>query len=108
MGYNTTVIILNDHLSDIRSDLEFGQKLAHAIQESFVESPVDMSVAKVITSQHADYETVIVMHGNTGKVLSPYANNPLRVENKDAERILTNLAEMYGYKLVKKSKRVAR
>ena len=33
MGYNTTVVILNDALGQIAKDPKFGEKLARAIME---------------------------------------------------------------------------
>lgn len=35
MGYNTTVVVLNDALDAIRDDPEFGKKLYHAILASY-------------------------------------------------------------------------
>jgi hypothetical protein len=102
MGFNTAVVILNDHLSSIRDDKEFGRKLHDACLRVWEGAPVDIGVGTVITSQHADCHTVVVMHGNTGRTLNPHASESRRVGAEDAEHVLQSLAEMYGYKLVKK------
>jgi len=80
MGFNTTVVILNDSLGDIESDLEFGRRLASAIQQvNRHNSPVDVAAhgkrsiscnaARVIETHHADYDVFVRVGGNTGTVI---------------------------------------
>lgn len=75
MGYNTTVVILNDALGQIAKDPKFGEKLARAIMEVRRDKPVDVSAgnhcnaALVVETHHAD-ETVFVAVGrNYGEAL---------------------------------------
>jgi len=78
MGYNTTVVILNDALSDIASDPEFGRRLADAINGLRAGTPenvaahgkhgIHCNAAIVIESHHADYDVTVVVGGNRGRV----------------------------------------
>lgn len=79
MGFNTTVVILNDALSEIREDAEFGRKLADAIQNMRPNSaPINVSAnglrighcnaAQVIETHHADHDVTVIVGANTGRV----------------------------------------
>ena len=75
MGYNTTVVVLNDALDQIRDDPEFGQKLYDAILRVQRGKPVDVSAgyhcnaATVIETHHADYKVLVEVGGNYGRVV---------------------------------------
>jgi len=82
MGYNTTVVVLNDALDVIASDPGFGKRLAQAIMAvSRRSTPVDVAAhgdksihcnaATVIESHHADYDVLVKVGGNRGKVVDP-------------------------------------
>lgn len=77
MGFNTTVLILNDCLHEIAEDKEFGKKLACAIMQITNRESIDVSAgccgnaAKVIETHHADYDVYIKVGGNCGEVISP-------------------------------------
>ncbi len=69
MGFNTTVVILNDSLHDIEHDPDFGKNLAQAIyflssnNEPFhVSSNGSSNAAIVIETHHADYTTLIAVY----------------------------------------------
>ena len=78
MGYNTTVVILNDALSEIATDPEFGRRLADAIKRLRAGDPeivaaygkhsIHGNAAIVIESHHADYDVTVVVGGNRGRV----------------------------------------
>lgn len=79
MGFNTTVVVLNDALSMIENDPEFGQRLARAITELRHGQSIDVpafsskggvhcNAAKVIETHHADYEVLIKVGRNTGRI----------------------------------------
>lgn len=73
MGFNATVIVLNDRLDEIERDPEFGKKLADAIRR-FDRSrqdrmPYVTGQTQVIEAAHADTLQVVAVGGNTGRVI---------------------------------------
>lgn len=104
MGYNSTLVILNDALNAIESDEEFGKKVADAIRKvSCYGKPVDINskghcnAASVIETHHADQMKVIAVGGNYAQDLG-YAGN----WQSNPEAILKDLANRLGYTLRKK------
>lgn len=80
MGFNTTVVVLNDALGEIRNDPEFGRRLADAIAHVQRGKPVDVpahsikggihcNAAVVIETHHADYMVTVRVGGNYGEVV---------------------------------------
>jgi len=92
MGYNTTVVVMNDALSFIEKDPEFDKNLARAIMEAQRGKPVDVAArhangihcnaATVIESHHASHDEWVKVGGNTGSVI-PWED---RFEAEDAIR----------------------
>lgn len=92
MGFNTTVVVLNDALDEIERDPKFGKNLVQAILEcGCTGKPVNVSsmnhgnAAKVIESHHADYDVLIKVGGNRGEVIRP---NESMEDLKERIRIL--------------------
>jgi hypothetical protein len=104
MGFNTAVIILNDHLGYIRDDAEFGRKVYDACTEMWISRRVDRNSFKVVAVAHSGDGAVIFMRGNTGWELDGYAKDG-RCPDDEAVEALTRAADSYGYELVKKGKR---
>jgi hypothetical protein len=79
VGYNTTVIVMNDFLDDIAKDPEFGKKLAEAIEQhdkyrggsgqSDVSAGGCVNAASVVETHHADFIVTVEVGGNTAKVI---------------------------------------
>ena len=72
MGYNSTILVLNDRLHEIEGDPEFGKKVANAIRSHHVRNdrqPYITGQTTVIDVQHADTMQVIAVGGNTGRVI---------------------------------------
>lgn len=75
MGYNTTVVILNDALEDIAKDPHFGANLARAIRAvSFAPiGPIEvqagsfMNAAIVVESHHSSEVRLVSVGHNTGE-----------------------------------------
>jgi hypothetical protein len=107
MGYNTTVIVNNDALNEIRDDKNFGEKVYNAAlgitnerKPIGVDSGCHCSAATVIETHHADRIKLIAVGGN-------YATDLGDVGNYSAtpEAMLKSFAESLGYRVVKKSKK---
>ncbi len=72
MGFNTTVIVLNDALEGIENDISFGRKLAAAIRSFGNAQPerVDVSAgsfvnaASVIETHHSSQTAIVAVGGN--------------------------------------------
>jgi hypothetical protein len=108
MGFNTTVVILNDALLDIEDDPDFGKKMARAINQVSWGAPVSVSAgghvgaARVIETHHADCHTLIAVGWNDGKQIG-------HVWTKDGdpkpEVVLREMARDLGYVVYKKKKK---
>lgn len=74
MGYNTTVILLNDHLSEIEDHPEyFARRLLEAIHRNWTTGQKeDFTCGLVITQDHADTVAIIAVGGNYGTVLRKF------------------------------------
>lgn len=82
MGYNTTVVVMNDSLSSIEEDPEFGKRLVHAILEVQRGKPVDVAAhgkrmvccnaATVIETHHADHFVTVKVGMNYGEIVPPH------------------------------------
>lgn len=103
MGYNTTLIVLNDALHEIENDKDFGMKVAQATRKVSLGKEVDISsgyhcnAATVIETHHADGIKLIAVGGNCGQDLGyvgGYRSNP--------EDMLRSLADSMGFKVSKK------
>ena len=78
MGNQTTIIIRNDAIGDIRANpAEFVKNLFEAMNATFYESKgVDVpcgshaNVARVIECHHSDSTTIIASGGSTGELLA--------------------------------------
>lgn len=114
MGYNTTVIVMNDGLSAIESDPEFTKRLAKAIREIHhlqhelgsrgidVEAMGHVNAATVIETHHADQMQPVLIGGNTAHVIG---DTYIRWSSDHMEEdLLRALATKHGYDLHKKPK----
>ena len=112
MGFNTTVVVLNDALPYIEEDPEFGKKLARAISEASLGHKVDVrasngmvshgNAAQVIETHHADGTAVVAVGGNMGVKLGSAFVGYSDDYNVD---VLRALADQMGYRISKKPER---
>lgn len=105
MGYNSVVVILNDHLSEIENDPEFGKKLCAAIRRfpirnfAGVVMPYITGQTEVIGVEHADVLQIVAVGGNTGRTIgSTYL---MRDDDQIIKRL--NRARLSRAKLVRES-----
>lgn len=110
MGYNTTLVVYNDALGAIESDINFGEKVAKAVRKLSVNNgeTVDISAgnhanaAMAVESHHADNTSVITVGGNLGiKHLEMFGW--LHHEKDMQEKLLRQWADNLGFDLVKKT-----
>lgn len=113
MGWNTTVVVLNDALDQIEKDPHFGANLARAVRHMPVarhhgESRVDVAAgnhcnaACVVESHHADSTVLVSVGGNLGiEQASTYGWN--HHEPAGQERLLRAWADKLGFELVRKT-----
>src|SRR5439155_25660805 len=71
MGFNTTVVVLNDALHHIRDDKDFGMKLYNAVTMigrgwQDVSAGSHCNAARVIETHHADCMHAVLVGGNSG------------------------------------------
>ena len=116
MGYNTTVIVLNDALHEIENDPLFGRKLGEAVARLSLgravvgDHGVDISAgghvnaATAIESHHADSNAIVAVGGNCATVLGHTYGDHHKEEDK--EKILRQLADELGFSLRRKPKAV--
>jgi hypothetical protein len=109
MGYNTTVVVMNDALQEIASDPEFGKKLAAAICKMSitekgkivdVRAGYHMNAAHVVETHHADQTVVVTVGGNLGKLKAQSFGWDDSIELQ--AKLMKQWADQMGYKLIKK------
>jgi hypothetical protein len=75
MGYNTTVLVLNDALGEIARDPEFGKKLAEAIgsagdgDSKNIAAGSFANAAMVVESHHSSETSLVALGGNHATVI---------------------------------------
>ena len=79
MGFNTTVVVLNDALGEIAEDAQFGERLAAAIRQVQRGKPVNVAAhgkhgihcnaALVVETHHADQDVLVRIGGNTAEIV---------------------------------------
>ncbi len=114
MGFNTTVVVLNDALHYIEEDPDFGKNLARAISQvgggryervdvaaRCRSGGVHCNAATVVETHHADQTVIVAVGGNLGLTLGRTWGH--KWDDKIA--ILKSLADRMGFYLRKKPER---
>jgi hypothetical protein len=108
MGFNTTVIVLNDALDQISKDDKFGEKIADAVGMLHVSrEQIDIvfgnygNAATVVETHHADGNAVVVVGGNMANVIDTVYIGHNHHQEEGQLEILKALAKKFGYKLTK-------
>ena len=107
MGYNTAAIILNDALSEIRTDAHFGETLVGEICTSHrarqtVRAGNHANAAAVLPSCHAD-ETQVVVVGQNSIRLAAVLWKYIPHNGDLAEDLFAAMADKLGYNCSKKA-----
>ena len=76
MGFNTTVVIYNDALNEIKEDKEFGEKLYEAIMKNYKSNKTEwlytnhgrgsQDAGMVVEQHHSSFTVTVEVGGNTG------------------------------------------
>ncbi len=102
MGWNTTIVLMNDALTDIKNDPKVGEAIHEAVLGLHRGGLRDISAGSscnamtAIEQHHADHLVAVAVGGNSGHILGPagfYRATP--------EESLQELARARGYRLVK-------
>ena len=107
MGFNSTVVIINDALDQISNDANFGKKLADAVRSmnGYGDLRIDIpagnhcNAAHVVETHHADTTAVVTVGGNLGilrALTHGWTNTP-----ETQKKLLDEWAEKLAYRLVK-------
>lgn len=108
MGYNTSVVVINNALDQIANDQNFGKNLAEAVRSLSGRAPgtrIDVAAgnhcnaAHVVETHHADQTTIITVGGNLGLLRASAYGWTDTPETQKA--LLAAWAEKLGYHLVK-------
>lgn len=85
MGFNTTVVILNDALGYIEDDLSFGLRLGRRVREIcgarkplWCRAGNYINAALVVETHHADEIVSVAVGENRGEVITDNDGNPVR------------------------------
>jgi hypothetical protein len=117
MGYNTVLMVLNDTVDYGAKDPEIGKRIHEAVLSwpgrerdrariDIYARPADggcASYGSVVSQEHADYQQIVVVGGNTGCPLSEAADLDWYALDQ-----LKNALERYGYRVTKRRKPVSR
>jgi len=79
MGYNTSVVILNDALHELKIEPDLGRKIVDAIHAQWAEGkpmavPGVGNAIQIIKQTHMDDHVSILVGDNTGKVITSPKN----------------------------------
>jgi hypothetical protein len=113
MGYNTTVVINNDRLTDIINDRHFGAKMYAAIAEVALGEPTQIrgGYGTAVETHHADHHILVQVGNCSGSVVGARLNwmrlDELYGPDTEAakEEFLRSLANELGFRIVRKPKR---
>lgn len=74
MGFNTVVVLFNDHTSIIQKSGPLGAKIAHAMRNWSNRKRDRLATwfgaGQVVSQAHADYSQVVVVGQNTGRPIT--------------------------------------
>jgi hypothetical protein len=108
MGWNTSMIILNDAVDAIGKDKEFGQKVHDAVlrcgsrnKQINIPSGPNINAATIIESHHADSSVLLAVGGNCASVLTSVFDFRHNTEETQV-KLLRELADKLGYTISRK------
>lgn len=106
MGWNTSMIILNDAVHTIGQDKDFGKKVYDAVLACNSDNRnIDISAgaATVIETHHADVSVMLAVGGNNASVLCS-VDDWRHGTTLTQVKLLQELADRLGYVIARKRK----
>jgi hypothetical protein len=107
MGFNTSLVLMNDCLHGLKDDKDLGEKIEQAVLKLSVEKgPIDIIFGgysgyfRAIETHHADGYVPILVGGNTGIVIKG-ASVGWSHDNPELD-LLKRLADKHGFTLRRK------
>jgi hypothetical protein len=108
MGFNTTIVILNDALHELEKDEGFSTRLLSATLRLSVKEPQDVSIGnhvnacQVVETHHAGGVVPVLVGGNCGiPVRGVHVSSSHDVETMELD-LLRELARKHGFVLRRK------
>jgi len=121
MGYNTTILLLNDGLGQIEQDKEIGQNISDAVAAHFSNRFSTSTLAArghiivfsgnhgnpiaIVEQQHSSDTSIIAVGQNTAQTIAVLYNEPSvkynETKEEGQERLLMALAKHLGYTVTK-------
>lgn len=110
MGYNSTILIMNDAMVQIEKDPKsFWENAFEALMDRRIHNqPVDFSIGNhsngglAISNTHADCVQVIAVGGNYASIIgSTFWGNQGHHEEEQQIKLLNDILNRKGYKVVK-------
>jgi hypothetical protein len=96
MGFNTAMVVLNDHLSAIENDPHFGRRVSEAVRDVYGRRQPNWDTSfTVLPSEHADFDQLVVVGGNSIRRMTD-------LPQAEAENLLRDLAWQLGFTLRRK------
>lgn len=105
MGWNSSLVVLNDRLGDIRKDENFGPRVADAIARSFGRTHEHEYWGQVIAQNHMDTKSLLVVGENVGKQLGVISHIPDKDDDDDVVDAMRWFLRQKGYMVSKWPKR---
>lgn len=117
MGFNKVVVLLNDFEGDVNRDpagwwdrcknafYRLQRKQGHP--KTFVKEPEHFNEGTAVWEAHADITAVILAGGNCATVLGSYPNGGRHHTEEDQIKVLKDVLDRMGYRIVRKSNRRA-
>ena len=106
MGFNSTILLLNDRLGEIERDPEgFVREMMNSIHGlGCADEMVDFfpGQSTVMSVAHADQVTILAVGGNHATVLGRVYNGGKHYTPEEQEDLLRKLADQHGFRLVRK------
>lgn len=97
MGWNTTLLVMNDGLEQLDRDPDAGKKIAEGIMRhdmpryestNSIGIGNHLNMVQVIASQHADQTQILAVGQNLGRVLNAYDSMPDAADQNAMAQIL--------------------